>query len=186
MPMKASALVACFVAALLAAAPASAQTDFPLALQIGTGLQLPVGEFADVVGTGYGGSLGAGFGIASNVGIYAGYSWTRFTSDLPTGDVVDTGLSAGVSFVLTELRPDLHPWVGGGLVLHRLRLDDAAEQPDRGRPGLGIGGGFVLPLGTTVRLAPSIGYLRYTSAFPGRDDLPVSFLSLGLALNLAP
>jgi hypothetical protein len=174
------------VALLASAAPLHAQASLPLAFQVGGGFVLPLGEFADVAGNGFGASVGTGFQLAPNLGLYAGYSWTRFESDLVTGDVTDSGISAGLSFVLPQLAASVFPWVGAGVVLHRLDIGGVAQQPSRGDPGLGLAGGVLIPLSAAVYISPSVGFVRYMSEFPGRAEIAVSHLSLGLALNLSP
>jgi hypothetical protein len=165
---------------------ATAQVPVPLAIQLGLGGSFPLGEFADIADSpGYGFSVGTGFQIVPGISVFGGYSWTRFDSDAPTGDVTDSGVAIGLSALLPAMGPVL-PWAGASVTLHRLDLADAAQQPDRGGAGLGLGAGVLVPLGPRIHLSPSLGYVRYNSPFPGRDNLVVSYLSAGLSLNVTP
>jgi len=166
--------------------PAEAQVPLPFAVQVGGGWSAAVGDFSDIANEGWGFSLGAGLPLTGNLGVSLGYSQARFDSDVYAGDVVDSGWSVNLSYLLPVGPLPVLPWVGGGVALHRLDLRGEAAQPERGNPGIGVAGGFLIPLTSSVGLSPSIGYLGYSSEMPNLERLWVSHMSLGVALNLTP
>jgi hypothetical protein len=117
------------IISLLIAAEGRAQSAFPLAIQFGVGVEVPVGEFADVASNGTGISIGTGVQLVPNVALYAGYSRIRFDSTAFGGDLTDSGFSAGVSFVVPVGSPRVLPWVGAGGVLHGVEISGASSQP---------------------------------------------------------
>jgi hypothetical protein len=180
-------IVVAALAALALAGPLAAQSPLPLALQVGTGVVIPTGEFADVAENGAGFNVGTGFQLVPNVAVYGGYSWLRFPSTAFGGDLTDSGFTVGLSAVLPQIgTPRALPWAGIGVVLNRLTIEGAPVQPARGDPGLGLGGGVLIPLTPAIRLSPSVGYVRYSSPVPAGSSLDVSHLSVGVSLNISP
>jgi hypothetical protein len=172
------------VAALAGAAPVEAQR-IPLAFQTGVGADIPLGDFADLAGQGTGFAIGSGFQVAPSVAVFVGYSRIRFEGETALGDLVDSGFSAGLSFVLPTLAPRIHPWFGVGGVLHGLDIENSPVQPERWNPGVGLGAGILVPITGNVRVSPNAGYVWYRTDFPGRPDLDVTYLSLGLSVNVS-
>jgi hypothetical protein len=182
----AGAIAAAFVMVLCNAAALPGQAPIPLAFQLGFGANLPRGAFADVADPGSGWSIGTGVQLVDYLGIYAGYSRIRFDSTAFNGDLTDSGFSAGISVVLPDVASGIQPWLGGGIVLHRLDIAGAVDQPRRANPGLGLGGGVLLPAVGAARISPSLGYVRYRTPLPAQDELMVSYLSVGIAVNFSP
>jgi hypothetical protein len=179
-------IVLAALAGLVQAGSLAGQSPLPLALQVGAGVVVPTGEFADVAGNGAGINVGTGFQLVPNVAVYGGYSWLRFPSTAYGGDLTDSGFTVGLSAVLPQIgTPRAMPWAGIGVVLNRLTIEGAPVQPARGDPGLGLGGGVLIPLTPAIRLSPSVGYVRYSSPVP-TGNLDVSHLSLGVSLNISP
>jgi opacity protein-like surface antigen len=166
------------------ASPAVSQSGVPLALQLGTAIQVPLGDFGDLVDNGYGLSLGTGFQFAPDIAAYAAYSWSRFPSEALGGDVTDSGFTIGVSGVLSSSGLPIHPWAGAGILVHRLRIADVDEQPDQASPGFTLGGGALVPITDAVHLAPSVAYSRYGTPLPGREETAVSHVRVGVAVNV--
>jgi hypothetical protein len=168
------------------ASPAAAQSGPPLAFQISAGVPVPLGEFGDLAGSGYGLSFGAGFQFLPDVAVSASYSWARFPSEVLGGDLTDAGFTLGVSGVLSSLNVPVLPWAGFGVSIHRLRISDAEDQPDQPGPGFTLSGGVLVPITTSLRLSPSLSFLRYRSPIPGREETVVSHLTAGVAVNYSP
>jgi hypothetical protein len=155
----------------------------PVSLQMGVGAHLPRGEFAQIAENGSGWGLGGGIQLVEYVGVYVGYSTLRFDSPEVGGDLRDSGFSGGISVVIPEVVRNFQPWIGGGVVLHRLDIGVSSNPGGRGDPGYGVGGGLLLPPLGAARIAPTVGYVRYTTPFPGREKLEVSYLSIGFSIN---
>lgn len=188
-------------AALLAAVPARAQQALPVALEVRGRAAFPTGDFGEEdegagVSTGWGGSVGAIFQATPVLGIYAGYSFTRFGTDLgeleaqlellgiddASVHIDDSGLDAGVRARVPAMGGSA--FVRGGLVYHRVEvkisdelqeffeefegepIDEDALESDWS-PGYQLGAGFLLPLGP--RLSASFA-ATYTAFEPRFDD----------------
>jgi opacity protein-like surface antigen len=161
-----------------------AQIGFPQAVQLGAGVVIPIGDFADVAEPGSGFTVGTGVQLVPNVALYGGYTRIRFPSTAFGGDLTDSGFSVGISAILPQLgSPSMLPYAGIGVVFHQLRIDGAATQP-RSDPGLGLGGGLLIPLTPRIRVSLPIGYVRY-DAQTATGSLAVAYLSVGASLNVS-
>jgi hypothetical protein len=189
--MTAAALVAC-VAFGGAAAPAQAQVlGVPAAIEGRVDVAFPMGDFADMAGNGVGVGVGAVVTVLPGFGIYGSYSQTRFgggwTGDEPS-DATDSGLAVGVSAALPGTM-GVSPWVGGGLLFHRLEVGGTRDGVDEDL-GFELGAGFAIPLSPQLRLSPAVNYRHYGASIPALGglvsrDLNVQYLSLGVGLHLS-
>lgn len=184
-------------ALLLAAVPAAAQTS-PFSVEVRGRAAFPTGDFGDEaedgsgVKTGWGGSLTGYFQATLILSVYAGYSLTRFPTDLgeleeqleqagfddASVDIDDTGFDAGARATFPALSGS--GFVRGGVVYHRadVQLSDDLEEALEGiidpdeldsdwSLGWQVGAGLLLPLGP--RLSASLG-AAYTAYEPRFDD----------------
>ncbi|HEX5725266.1 MAG TPA: outer membrane beta-barrel protein [Longimicrobiaceae bacterium] len=177
------------LAAAPLARPALAQLDFtPFAVEVRAGTAIPRGRLdeldAGVFGVSVGGDLT--YHLAPFLGVYAGYSWTRFEGEAGLGEYRDTGLDLGVRLgVPTPLIP-IDPWIRAGAVLHRFEsvgTDDVDFESDAEwgyEVGAGIGLGF-LPKFT---LTPQASYVRYRVGTGGENELEVEYIKVGIGLRL--
>lgn len=184
--------------ALLLAAPAAGAQASPLGVELRVRAAFPTGDFGEEgsegeqVTTGWGATLAGMYHVTPMFSVYAGYSHTRFGTDLGTlgdaleeagfdedgVDISDAGFDAGVRATFPALAGGA--FVRGGLVYRRVglelsdELEDALEgvlDPDDFDSELSLGwqlgAGLLLPLGP--RLSASLG-AAYTSYEPQYED----------------
>jgi hypothetical protein len=165
-----------------AAAAGSASAQVPLSVEARGDVAAPTGDFADgaQIGVGYG--FLAALGIGRGVGIYGGYGNTRFGLEESRANAIDAGFEAGVTAALPGA---YSPWVGAGVVLHELELEDAGVSVEgEADPGFEVRAGVAVPIGRRARLTPGVGYRRYGTDILGAS-LDVSYLTFGLGLKLS-
>ena len=196
-------------AALLLFAPAAEAQTSPFSLEVRGRAAFPTGDFgekdADGAGieTGWGGSIEGIFQATSILGVYAGYSYTRFPTDLgaleqelegivddASVDVTDAGLDAGLRATLSLPLNGGSVFVRGGVVYHQLGLelsDDLEEflednavgvfDPDaldsEWTLGFQLGAGVLVPLGPRLSASVAAGYTRYEPEFEQQGDVTV-------------
>lgn len=184
-------------ALLLAAVPAGAQVS-RFGLEVRGRAAFPTGDFGEEeadgarVKTGWGAGVAGIFQATPMFGIYAGYSHTRFDTDLGAlqeeleragiddaeVQISDAGFDAGVRATFPALAGAA--FVRGGLVYHRagVELSDELEDALRGfldpddldsdwSPGWQLGAGLLVPLGP--RLSASFG-ASYTAYEPRYEE----------------
>ena len=180
-----------FVAALLAAAanPLRAQIPIPFSIQGGALAALPVGSLGDRLDPGTTLGIGGMLGLAPGLGLYATYSNTTFSIKESDDEVVDSGVSAGVTLAITPVRPHVMPFVSLGVVAHELEADEEeAVEIGESEIGVEVGAGLAIQVATHVRLSPTVGFRRYAVVAPGLLD-PVeghqAYLTFGAGLNIA-
>lgn len=162
----------------------------PVALDARAEVAFPLGNFADIAGTGVGGTVSLAVPVVPAFGAYASYSQIRFgggwTGDDPS-DATTDGFTVGVTTTLPGLL-DVNPWVGGGLLFHRLEVGGTRTGVSSDL-GFEIGAGVAVPLTGQLRLSPAIHYRQFGASIPAlaglaARDLTVQHLSLGIGLNL--
>lgn len=201
-------LLMLFAALLLAAPAAEAQTS-PFSLEVRGRAAFPTGDFGDEeadgsgIETGWGGSIEGIFQATPILGVYAGYSYTRFPTDLgelgeelegviddASVDVTDAGLDAGVRATLPLSLGGAGVFVRGGVVYHQLgvELSDELEElleefgegvfdPDdldsEWSLGYQLGAGALIPLGPRLSASVGANYTRYKPEFEQQADVTV-------------
>ncbi|HEV2148489.1 MAG TPA: outer membrane beta-barrel protein [Longimicrobiaceae bacterium] len=186
-------------AALAIAGSASAQS-LPLSLEIRGGLPFPTGELNDV-GNDIGDGLGPGYtlggsvtlDVAPRVGVYAGYTFTRFDVEgFEEIGLRTDGFDAGLRLALPTTT-GIGPWVKGGLVYHdaEVLFDEEVQSNPREidvserKLGFEVGGGVEIRLGQTLSFTPGVSYVRFNTdeGFSNRD---VSYIKgdVGLRMRL--
>lgn len=162
--------------------PAAAQRvmGIPLAVEVRAGAGIPTGDFADgrvqaESGVSFGGNVLVG--VTPVLGLFAGYSQTRFgCGDCELfqldRDVRDDGFDVGAQATLRPALVGLEPWLRAGAVFHQLTFSgnggDASS--DRGT-GFSVGGGVAYRTTVGFSLTPGVHYRSYTADFP-LGDLP--------------
>lgn len=194
------ALVALIVCAVLSA-PESAAGQISLSGELRGGAAFPTGELREV-GPAGGEGLGTGYVVGGRavvhltpaVGVYAGFSLSRFEGRDTLGIAVeDTGLSAGVRLLLPG-RGGISPWLEGGVV-HRgadLVFGDEFFPPVPQKVAIGArafggeaGGGAEIPLLPWLRLTPGVTYVRYSSVVE-TGEKTVSYIRAELGVGIRP
>jgi opacity protein-like surface antigen len=162
----------------------------PLGVDVRAEVAFPLGDFADIAGTGAGFSIGAALGVLPGAAIYGNYSDIRFgggwTGD-GTADARDSGFAVGVSAALPG-GMWASPWVGAGLLFHRLEVRGSTQGVSQDM-GFEVGGGVAIPVADRVRISPSLNYRHYGASIPAiaglaARDITVQHLALGLGLNV--
>jgi opacity protein-like surface antigen len=193
MTMYRTMFAAVLAAGVSASGVATAQSlPIPLSVEGRLDAAFPVGDFSDVASTGAGFGVGASLGIVPGVGVYGTYSHTRF--GVPVGsdrtpDATDSGFSVGLTTALPGMSPRVSPWVGAGLVLHRLEVGGSRSGIDQD-VGFEVGGGVAIGVAPGVRLTPGVGYRHYGASIPALGglaarDLTVQYVTAGIGVNVA-
>jgi hypothetical protein len=189
-----TAAVALSCTAVLAVAePMDGQAlGIPIGADARAELAFPLGDFADVAGTGTGYSVGLSLGLLPGIGVYGSYSEIRFGGGW-TGDAVSDATDRGFALGVSAAFGDGHwviPWVGAGVLFHDLEINGSGDGISTDT-GFEVGGGVLIPLTGQLRLSPGLNYRHYGASVPtalpgglGERDLTVQHLSLSLGLSL--
>lgn len=178
-------VLAVIASALAVPGTAKAQLPIPLSIEGRMDYAVPVRDFDDVVDEGTSWSVGASLGLRPGLGVYGTYSHTEFpVEDVDNADVEDSGWSVGLTAALPTVS-GLSPWVGAGLLIHQLEVNDNDGGIDED-VGFEVGGGLALSLARNVRLTPGIGYRQYgvdTGLLLG--EFHVEYFAAGLGVNVS-
>jgi opacity protein-like surface antigen len=195
--------VFCAGLALAAAAPLAAQAQQaagPLQFELRGGAGVPTGEFGEGLKTGWGINANAAYFVTPVIGIYAGYSYSRFgikdadweveEADLDFGfDVTDSGIGLG-AIVNVPGVPSLAPWIRGGLVYHKLGFEvsgSGGSASVKGDAALGfeVGGGLAIPVAPRISITPGVGYRQFRPRFDGETaDEAVTDLTFDIGVRI--
>lgn len=187
-------------AATAISAPAHAQLPnlTPFSFEVRGGLAVSRGDFADVgaseddivigVDPGYTVGASATFHVVPLLGIYGGYSYTRFSSEASGLDLVDHGFDAGVRLAIPTPLIPIDPYVKAGLVYHsfgyELEMDGADAYSDRSL-GFEAGAGVGIGLGPKLSFTPQVTYTRFEPQYDdGELGYDVEHLRLDVGLRL--
>lgn len=190
--MKKAVFATVAAALVLGAGEAKAQLPIPLSVEGRVDYAVPVRDFDDIADEGLSWGVGASLGVTPGFGVYATYSQTEFeAANVANADLEDKGFSVGLTTGLPSLSPGISPWLGAGLVIHQLELDNEDDALDGGADedlGFEVGGGLAVRLAPNIRLTPGIGYRQYgaevgTLLAPGEFD--VSYFTAGVGLNVS-
>lgn len=123
--MMAASLAAALMVMVATATATDAQAlGIPMSADLRGEVAFPVGDFADIAGTGTGFSVGLSAGLLPGIGVYGSYSQIRFgggwTGD-EVSDATDSGFAVGVAALLGG-RGSVMPWAGAGLLFHDLEV----------------------------------------------------------------
>ena len=96
---------------LVAAAPATAQDDKPVNINIGFGWTMPEGNFKDSFDAGWNGNFGATFNISPTLGVQGEYMYARM--DGPAKTILVSPSPGGItSSQLLESNHQMHAFIG--------------------------------------------------------------------------
>jgi opacity protein-like surface antigen len=190
--IRTTSAAAAIVAITLAATAASARAQVlgvPVALDARVEVAFPLGDFGDIADTGIGGTLSVALPLVPAFGIYGSYTQIRFGGGW-TGDGVSDATTDGFTVGLTTTLPgtlDVDPWIGAGLLLHRLEVR-GTRQGVSNDLGFEVGAGVAVPLADRLRLTPAVHYRHFGASIPAlagltARSLTVQYLSLGVGLN---
>jgi opacity protein-like surface antigen len=190
--MRKNVFASAVLALVVAAGEANAQLPVPLSVEGRLDYAVPVRDFDDFVDEGMSWGAGASLGISPGLGIYGTYSQTEFElEDVEDAEVQDAGFSVGLTTALPSVS-GISPWVGAGLVIHELDLDDETDEGDddgiEEDLGFEVGGGLALPLAPNIRLTPGIGYRQYgvdVGTLLGTAEFDVTYFTAGVGLNIS-
>jgi opacity protein-like surface antigen len=188
---------AAFAVAMIGMAGTAERADaqflpVPLSFDVRADAAFPTGDFDNIAGTGLGISVGVSAAVVPGFAVYGNYTQTRFGGGWTGGDdadAIDSGFAIGLSALLPGAT-QVSPWVGAGLLFHRLEIA-GSRQGISENPGFEIGGGIAVPITGQLRLSPAVSYRRYNAevqALPAPlppGDLTVQYFTLGVGLNLA-
>ncbi|HYJ79552.1 MAG TPA: outer membrane beta-barrel protein, partial [Longimicrobiaceae bacterium] len=152
------------------AAPARAQLPHitPFSFEGRAGAALPMGDFDDAgASRGWTVSGSVTYHALPYIGIYAGYTQTRFGTDddlFGDGEFTDAGWDVGVMVgIPTPLIP-IDPWIRGGMVFHRLDAegftDPALNVETETGMGFAVGAGLGMGFGL-ITFTPGVSLVRY-------------------------
>ncbi len=187
-------LLAGALAAVALAAPARAQLPSitPFSFEARAGVALPTGDLGDVANTGYTLSGSATYHFIPMVGIYAGYTHSRFEvegDDEAGYDLVDSGFDLGARLAIPTPLIPIDPWIKGGLVFHKISaegedIDEDDDDSDR-ELGFQVGAGLGFGIGP-VSLTPGVSLISYKVGGEGDDDVTLSYweASIGVRIRL--
>lgn len=201
-------LLMLFATLLLAAPAAQAQTS-AFSLEVRGRAAFTTGDFGDEepdgsgIKTGWGGSIEGIFQPTPILGLYAGYSYTRFDTELggleeelegfvddADVDVADTGLDAGLRATLPLGLSGGSVFVRGGVVYHQLGVElsddlkdfleefaggvfDPDDLDSEWSLGYQVGAGVLVPLGQRLSASLGVSYTAYEPEFERRADVTV-------------
>jgi hypothetical protein len=77
------------------------------------------------------------------------------------------------------------PWLGSGLLIHRLEVTGAPVPDGSTSLGFEFGGGVAIPVAPAVRITPGLGYRWYNAPFIGRQSARISYLATGVGVNVS-
>lgn len=170
------------------AGEAKAQFSIPLSVEGRVDYAVPVRDFDDAVDEGIGWGAGLSLGVSPGLGVYGTYSQTSFDVEgTDETEVQDAGFSVGLTTALPALGTGISPWIGAGVVLHQLEIDDEDDGIEED-VGFEVGGGLAVPLARNVRLTPGIGYRQYgvdVGTLLGTAEFDVSYFTAGVGLNVS-
>lgn len=190
-------LLAGALAAVALAAPARAQLPSitPFSFEARAGVAMPTGDLGDVANTGYTLSGSATYHFIPMVGIYGGYTYSRFEveGDEESGyDLVDSGFDLGARLAIPTPLIPIDPYLKAGLVYntfgYELEVQDqnADFYSDRSL-GWEVGAGIGIGLAPKLSFTPQVTYTRYEPQYDdseSRFDVEHVRADVGLRLRL--
>jgi opacity protein-like surface antigen len=177
--------------ALMAAAGSANAQRIPISIDGIVTAAIPTGDLADAANVGIGLRGDVNLNVTPILGIYGGYSWSRFGAKDTNGlDFTDQGFDVGLKATFTPVQGlGAAPFVRGGAIIHTLKVsgtDDESGFDFSGtsdtKVGFEVGGGVSFPLAPNISLTPQVGYSEYSL---GNGDGTVSVVHAGAGVNIA-
>lgn len=180
------------LAATLVTSPASAQRysdrhygfSHQTVASLHLGVSMPTGDFGDVFesGLGFGGSIG--YGVGRQLLLSANISHHEFDSDIPGLEASTTPITFNLDYIVPT-SGNLMPWVGGGLGIYNVEIEDEEFdfEADESNFGINLGAGLAGRVGNKTLLG---GGFRYHMVSDGDeiDDTPFLTLQFGVGFLL--
>ena len=148
-------LFGAFLVTLVAAAPARAQGDGPVHLNIGGGFTQPLSDVKERFGTGGGFNIGVIFEPAPTFGFQVEYSFNKLAGEEQTVQISQTPILAGLTNGIIESHHDMHYIDFNGIFKPG---GDSIVKP------YGIGG-FGMYYRTVTLTSPDIGYTTWCDPY---------------------
>lgn len=145
--------------------------------------------------TGFGFEGTLSYRFVKHLGVYAGWSWNKFSADQSfagsKADFEETGYCFGLQFVHPVGSSNINYMLKGGGTYNHIETENSAGNiiNDTGH-GLGwqAGAGAVIPLGNRFSLTPEV---RYRSLARGmtigevKKDVNLNYVSVGVGLSFS-
>lgn len=193
-------LAPALVLSAVLATTASAQSTLPITIEVRGGAAIPMGDFDDGAGTGWGLGATVRYAVTPAVDLYAGYDRFEFGTDADLDEeefdlgLSDSGFRTGARFSFAPLG-SLRPWVEGGLLVNRSTVSISVESASidvNSEWALGFegGAGFAVPLSPRVSLTPGVRYRMHEAEFEaeetgeGPQSIDVSYLAIDIGVNI--
>jgi len=175
MTKRSLALLAGVLAAAAAAAPAQAQIPSitPFSFEVRGGVAIPTGDFNNDLGAAPGLALSGTvtYHALPMIGIYGGFSYTRFGVDddlaeiVGDGHYVDTGVDVGARLAIPTPLIPIDPWIRAGVLFHKIGgegFDDDDFNSDTDMSfGYEVGAGLGFGFGP-VSLTPGVSWVSHS------------------------
>jgi opacity protein-like surface antigen len=179
------------VAALVVAGSASAQR-IPLSVEGRVDAAIPTGDLGDAADVGIGLHGDVTFNVTPILGVYGGYSWSRFGAKDTNGlDFTDQGFDVGVKATFAPVQGlGAAPFFRGGAIIHKLKVsasDDSGNfsASSDSKVGFEVGAGVAFPIAPRIMLTPQVGYSQFNAADSGDEDATVSVVHAGAGISIA-
>jgi hypothetical protein len=155
--------------------PASAAGQFSLEGRLGA--TMPTGDLSDDFDqtAGLGLAVELMYTVKRNLTLYGGVGHHRFTCDDCEADFSSTGIAGGAKLILGADR-DAMPWIRGGLMVHRPKVDG-----DTGDWGVGLDSGIGIDwnVAPSFYLVPAFRFNTYSS-----EDIRLSYFIIDLGAHV--
>lgn len=162
--------------------------------EIRPGIDFPTTKLGDAnLKTGFGVEGAFSYRFMTHLGVYAGWSWNKFSSDESFAgnntDFEETGYTYGLQFIhpIGQTKIDLLVRAGG--LANHIEVENSEGDiiADSGHGfGWQVEGGVVLPIGEKWRLLPSIRYrslARDITIETETTGVDLNYLSLGIGIS---
>lgn len=169
----ASGLLAVAATAVLAGnAHAQVPNVTPLSIEVRGGAAFPQGDLKDGLDTGY--NLGANvtYNFVPALGVYAGYSLSKFSMDgVDEVKFNDRGFDAGLRLSVPTPMIPIDPFVKAGLIYHQIELDgDGGNLSLDSKFGFEVGAGLGFNILPKVQLTPAVTYSQFKADFDDEEE----------------
>lgn len=197
--MKKTLLALGAVVALAAPAHAQLPDLTPFSFEVRGGLARPSGDFGEFGGSsddivmglesGYTVGASATWHVNPLLGIYGGFSYSRFSVEAGETDMVDRGFSAGARVAIPTPLTPIDPYLKAGLVYNALGYELEIDEMDldyySGHSlGFEVGAGIGIALGPRLSLTPQLTWTRYEPRYDDESRYDVEHLRADVGLRL--
>lgn len=171
-----------------------AQAQKKLSFELRPGVNLATKDLGDAdLKIGFGAEGTFTYRIIRNLGVYAGWSWNRFSSDNSflgsNVDFEETGYCLGLQYMQNFKKSEVGYMIKGGATYNHIETENAnGVIIDDTRHGLGwqLGTGITVPLSNRLMLIPEIRYRslsRTLGVGDGSRDVRLNYISKGVGIS---